>query len=143
MGRSNGKKRRDVNAIANRRLPVSYSPSPRSLQPLSPLRGVSDRRMWHPDGPNRPVTDFNSRPVRLSIPAYQNRNLRPNTKFKPLDFKQTKVAVQFDTPESTTVCVRRNQRKEVLHALRKVGRGSGRQKKPKWTWRSQISCKRK
>lgn len=42
--------------------------------------------------------------------------------------------VKFTAPKETLICVRRHRRKEVLHALKKTGKGG--QKKPRRTpWR--------
>lgn len=41
----------------------------------------------------------------------------------------------------TMVCVARQQRREVLHAFRKTGKGG--QKSPVYDWRSKIYCKKR
>ena len=56
---------------------------------------------------------------------------------------RTQVRLSFYQPERTLVCVRRQARRRVLHALQKIGRGRG-TKKPKrarWTAKSYIRCK--
>lgn len=57
---------------------------------------------------------------------------------------RAQVRLSFHQPERTLVCVRRQTRRRVLHALQKIGRGRG-TKKPKrarWTAKSYIRCKR-
>lgn len=46
------------------------------------------------------------------------------------------------SPErETMVCVNRQQRREVLHALRKTGKSG--QKSPEYNWKSKIHCKKR
>lgn len=57
---------------------------------------------------------------------------------------RAQVRLSFHRPERTVVCIRRQTRRRVLHALQKIGRGRG-AKKPKrarWTAKSYIRCKR-
>lgn len=46
--------------------------------------------------------------------------------------------ISFKDPDRVLVCVRRHQRREVLHALHKTGRGG--QSKPRWTAWSGVRC---
>ena len=57
---------------------------------------------------------------------------------------RTQVRLSFHQPERTLVCVRRQARRRVLHALQKIGRGRGAQKpkRARWTAKSYIRCKR-
>lgn len=48
--------------------------------------------------------------------------------------------VQYADSLHTLVCVRRGVRREVLHALKKTGRGGGRHRLPHWHWHSHIDC---
>lgn len=90
------------------------------------LRLVEDRRTWHPDGPHRAVRAINSRP-RLKPVAFSAPRL--------VNVLPTKVG--FKIPDKVAICIRRKQRKEVLFAKRKTGRGSARPKRNKW---SDIHC---
>lgn len=47
--------------------------------------------------------------------------------------------VQFGSPETVAICVRRRTRREVLHALRRVGKGS-RVRTRRRRWYSDIRC---
>ena len=57
---------------------------------------------------------------------------------------RAQVRLSFHQPERTLVCVRRQTRRRVLHALQKIGRGRGAQKpkRARWTAKSYIRCKR-
>lgn len=59
---------------------------------------------------------------------------RPSRLYDP-----TTARIAFSDPLTVTECVRRRVRREVLHALKKTGRGSGGGKKRR-TWRSMIKC---
>lgn len=48
--------------------------------------------------------------------------------------------IAFTAPRETIQCVRRQRRKEVLHAHKKTGKGKGRQRKPRWSRWSNIKC---
>lgn len=93
-------------------------------------RMVEDRRTYHPERAFRParlVTGQPVGPVRVS-PQKQNKS-RPFLAH----------GLSFEAPKRTMICVRRKERKEVLHALKKVGRGSGRGRKRR-NWYSNIGC---
>uniref|UniRef100_A0AAU8B8L3 Uncharacterized protein n=1 Tax=Dulem virus 92 TaxID=3145803 RepID=A0AAU8B8L3_9VIRU len=49
---------------------------------------------------------------------------------------------EFLSPRDTLVCVRRRARKATLFALRKIGKGSGRKRKARWSEQSYIVCRR-
>lgn len=51
------------------------------------------------------------------------------------------MRLRFSLPEKTLVCVRRKARRRVLFALRKTGKGGGKQRPPRWTTQSYIRCK--
>lgn len=46
--------------------------------------------------------------------------------------------VRVEDPRNLAVCVRRKDRREVLHALRRVGRGGGKRRRNEW---SDVHCK--
>jgi len=54
--------------------------------------------------------------------------------------RQTKARIAFKVPKHVALCVRRKQRKQVLHAKKKTGAGVSRKKPTRNMW-SQISCK--
>lgn len=110
----------------------SPSPTPRLFhveQVSGPglLSEVQDGRAWRPDASRRwgaPQRLLGGQPARLEA--------RP----PPAPFGQ----VAFQTPQQVIPCVRRQQRKEVLHALKRTGKGSGGGRKHR-TPESNIRCK--
>lgn len=133
---------------SRRRRTESYSPNETPLPSLAPLSRAFyspvrldldrliaapptnlDRRSHHPLGPYRPAVAFSGHPVRTNV-------VRPS-RFKSNLYVAPKV--RFAVPKKTLICVRRSQRKEVLHALKKVGRGRGRGPKRR-NWFSEVTC---
>lgn len=98
------------------------------------LQEMSDRRYWNPD-PITPLYGLNKTPTTLKqqwLP--QNRNVsRPWTAFTP-------IRLGYTQPKRVLTCIRRKQRKEVLHALKKTGKGSGAKKHARWTIDSKYKC---
>lgn len=96
------------------------SPSPRRFTPLSPVRFSSpvvlrmeDRRTFHPAGPRM-------RPAGSVLRGDSRWVARPTRLFSDVSAR-----VGFAVPKRVAICVRRKQRKEVLHALNFHGKGSG------------------
>lgn len=146
MGKSRSKRGRVLSTNANRRLPLSLSPTRSSLiPPHSFLRDLEDRRTWNPEGFKAPARSLTSSRHRLklvdknvNVQNQKNRDRFANLRKFP---SQTKAIVAFEAPRSLAVCVRRSMRREVLHALKKAGKTG--QKRPKRNWMSAISCRRK
>lgn len=143
------RKRRVTSRNANQRLPLSseYRLSPydasrqMSFDFNSALRALEDRRTWHPEGPNRPARSFNRSNHQIVVgpdPASRSGRSEPYRPSKP--WRTLPSIVAFGEPENVAVCVRREQRREVLHAKKKTGRRG--QKKPRWTKLSRVSCRR-
>lgn len=105
-----------------------YSPLRLDLDRLAPPANL-DRRVHHPLGEYRPAVAFSGHPVRTNV-------VRPS-KFKSNLYVSPKV--RFAVPKKTLICVRRAERKEVLHALKKVGRGRGGGRKRR-NWFSEVTC---
>lgn len=103
------------------------------LRPLaqpSSLQLIEDRRLYHPLDDFRPARKTSGHPV------------EPVTvKKTPLNKSRAFLAhgLSFHAPNRVVICVRRKQRKEVLHALKKVGRGKGHGRKRR-NWYSKIGC---
>lgn len=127
--------RRDAPVIARR-----PSLPPREAQPIPTrtvfryqpslfpdLIPVEDNRRYHPEGKARP---------RLTKSG-QKAQVRSNLS----NLLQTQTSMVFQAPPEVLTCVRRNARKEVMHALNKAGKTG--QKKPKRNFWSSISCKGK
>lgn len=118
------------------RLPISpLLPSPREdirRDPFAELRDIEDRREF----------DFDSEPgfmtTEASIAEVQEV---PSPIRKGVINDSTRLdrgVMAFRDPHKVAVCVRRHERREVLHALRRVGRGSG--KKRRRNEASDIKC---
>lgn len=123
--------RRDAFRIANPRLPRSPS-----LRLFSPLIEIEDRRTFHPERDFRPARSFDAPRHRLVVRAATPRN--PDRFSSLRAFPSPHVS--FHAPHKVLICVRRARRREVLHALRKTGRGRGRQRTPRRNWLSDVTC---
>lgn len=108
-----------------------------SLLPVTPsldlyralVRAVDDRRFYDPAGPLRPAYSLGRDARRLiakSSPVGRTRN------------DTLSARVGFAVPDRVAVCVRRQQRKEVIHALGKSGSGGSRRRRRN-AW-SNIDC---
>lgn len=130
--RKKDRSERGATATSNQRLlepSISITPS------RSYLQEIEDRREFHPERADRPALSLFGRPHRLTEHKVVHRRARP------VLLKRSSMPPQpigFVNPQQVVVCVRRKQRKEVLFALGKTGRGARR--KPRRTWRSEISC---
>lgn len=116
------------------RLPISTV----SLVPVTTpknLTEVEDRRTFHPLGPTRPARFSTGGPSSLTL-----RDKPKAGRFKtPFGHSQTKATVAFDDPGNVLVCLRRKRRKEVLHAMKRAGKG-GRQRRHRRNTHSAIRC---
>lgn len=108
--------------VAKPRLAVISAPR------LSPtiLPEIEDRRTWNP-------TKKIARPA--SIRKDQARVTLKSPRAKHL---QTKTPIGFAVPEKVALCVRRNIRKEVLHAKKIAGKSG--LKRPRRNYWSSIKC---
>lgn len=143
---------RDADAISNQRLRYEkphYSSITPSSGRLVSLREYEDRRLFHPEGVHAPARSFSSTRHRLTSYGQTHKPpLRINSPRSPIApnigwqsaFSQVPAAVGFTQPSRVLICVRRAQRREVLHAKRIAG-GSGAQRHPRWTVYSSIRCK--
>lgn len=106
--------------------PLSPSPDPLHddirRDPLGSLIDVEDRRLFNPD----PVSEVYH--TTLAQVADIQESVAPVRKGAPLGHMPRGV-MSFVKPERVMVCVRRQQRREVLHAFRRVGRGTGRRRR--------------
>lgn len=144
MGKHRRTRRRETNEFSKRSLPFERD---FELTPWDAARqlslfdlfdapqGTEDMRTWHPEGENRPRLDLYSARPRV-VPSPPPRRSRAN-----LRAPEAPAGLSFEVPREVMVCVKRQQRKEVLHAKRKTGRSG--QKPPRFDWTSQVSCKRR
>lgn len=146
MARRSRKKTRTRDAFAvpspPRGLRSEISKSGRHVGYLGPLQ---DRRQFHPEGANRPL-GVRRRPSRYLVAG--RPSVRERQRVKRYRALVPAAVVVFGDPPARieaapelTMCERRRQRREVLHALRHSGKGG--QKKPRWTQESHLSCRRR
>lgn len=94
---------------------------------------MNDFRTFHPERALRPLLRPSGRTVVLSRPIVRSNN--KGRFYRVPD----PVRLYVTAPRSVLVCVRRRQRKEVLHAYRKTGtRGQAR---PRRSSRSEVICR--
>lgn len=104
-----------------------------SVVDTRPLRkrvlAVEDRRSFHPEKKLRPARALKrsqAAPVAKATKRERGRGVVPSK-------------IRFAVPKKVALCVRREQRREVLFAK---GRGGGRHRPPTKNWYSDVSCKR-
>lgn len=122
-------RRRATTAIANR--PVDVYPD--SL----PLSELQNGRLWSPNPFPTSWPDplrLNSAKARLVIGQNVNRPFKPSRPFATLS-----PVVRFEAPKKVLVCIRRKQRREVLHAKGIAGRRGLRM--PRRSPYSSVSCR--
>lgn len=101
------------------------------------LNDVQDYRRFDFDNdfPPRDISGYPSRIVAGdTFSAPRRRPAHRNI------FKLLSPTIRFDNPSATVTCIRRQRRKEVIHALGVAGSKTA---KPKWTSDSKVSCKRR
>lgn len=90
------------------------------------LRQIEDRRRFDPAGPRRSAKSFNK--AHHSLVVKKSPRARVPTH------------VSFHAPKKVLICVRRQRRKEIMHAFKRAGKGGHRP--PRRNWFSDVSCKR-
>lgn len=94
---------------------------------------IEDRRTYYPDKIVRPAVTMSRRDQRRLVEKARDVNREGPSRFDAL-------RLGFAVPEKVAICVRRNQRREVILALNKGGKGA---KSPRRrTEYSEISCRR-
>lgn len=126
---------RDTTAIA---IPAGNASPDVTLGPL--LAEIEDRRQFHPEQDQQPVRRLSRRPNELQARDRPTRSRLQRDRFGETVRSQTKAIVGFADPARTVVCIRRKQRREVLHAKKQLKkRGGGGRRRT--NWRSHISCR--
>lgn len=122
-----------------------------TFQSAPPLTEVEDRRTFHFDHQDRPALTRWGTPAQVTVtnrqrpkaaqasPKAKKRQRLITNRFGPKVHSQTKGILTFAAPDDTVVCIRRQRRKEVLHAKKKTG---GSRRPGRRTWLSKISCRR-
>lgn len=131
MARSGG--RRGTKDTTNRMLPPSLST--KQLDLFRPIV-ADDRRFHHPDGLYRPAKDVLGNVPRVVVRRKSDKYQYSLKKSFPALYEPDFQA--FAVPDRVLICVRRKRRKEVLHALKKTGKGG--QKRPRRNWYSDVTC---
>jgi hypothetical protein len=126
--RSGSRGRVILNPNSNRRLPLG-----RVTRSPSYLRRLEDRRTFHPDT-YRPIAS-----TRQGHRLIVRDKVYSKQKTNRVIPSHTKATIAFAQPKRVALCIRRQQRKEVLHAIRKAGKTG--QKRPRRNESSTISCK--
>lgn len=130
--------RRDYSAIASRRLASTVAPF--RVSPIRP--SLWDGRFFSFE----PVRSARLKSGLVATARLGDLRVRRWTRagkiWSPFLDRQTKSRLVFDQAKSVNVCVRRQKRKEVLHALGRVGRG-GTSRKVRYRRgpESSISCR--
>lgn len=101
-----------------------------SLTPIADKLVYGDRRLFYPDPLHRPAFSFIKNAARVQ--AVQNPRKR--------QLSQTKAVLAFAKPSKVMLCVRRESRRQVLHA--KGVAGSRGLRRPRFNEFSEISCRR-
>lgn len=122
--RKNSKQREIINTFATPRvlLPLTIA-NVIAKQRLQNALQQTDKRFYNPTKINRPLT-------LRKTPARTNRNLLRgiyDSPFRILD------------PKQTGICIRRKQRRQVIFALKRTGKGSG-SKRRRYTNHSNYQC---
>lgn len=115
--------RQQFSSLASLLSALNVRPVPR---PVSFLSQVEDRRRYDPSG-------FFRRAQGLSLLASRVR-LKRQSGFNRRD------VFKFSIPNNVAVCVRRKQRREVLHAFNRAGAGA-RARVRRRTYQSEVSCR--
>lgn len=97
------------------------------------LTQLQDNRTWHPERTYRPALTI-SRTLRGAV------RTRPLKLSKPTPFQTPRLSepLRFPDPKRVLVCIRRKQRRRVLHA--KGAAGSRNLRKPRRNQWSEVSC---
>lgn len=91
---------------------------------------LEDRRIYNPMRELAPPRAYPRDAARITVKSSPARSQRYDT---------LSARVGFAVPERVAMCVRRKQRREVIHALRKNGSGGSRRRR-RTIW-SDVDCK--
>lgn len=121
--------------------PWRPSPSVTHLAFVGSESALPDGRLFHPTPNFRPALTLRGGKASVGLvdrPASAKQ--RASGMFPRPGSSQTRAVRAFSVPSSVAVCVRRKQRREVLHALGKAGRGGSQRKRRRSQW-SHVTCR--
>lgn len=123
-GKSRAVERDNQPSLATLLRPPVYLPT-RVVEPdyYSPLPEIEDRRTYHPLRSFRPPAVLLGATRSALVPVGKKAENRA----APLRSHVSGAvprSIAFDAPPHVLICVRRHRRREVLHALRKTGKGA-------------------
>lgn len=139
-------RRRDTRPISNhharfddRRLADRWLPSPLINEPevRSTLLEVEDLRTWHPDRHVRAFRSPRRARVQVGIPSTAKRRRGKSWAPRLPSFFYPSIRLGFKLPRFVAVCVRRKERREIMHAK---GFAGSRVSKPRRSTHSFIRC---
>lgn len=124
--RRHSERGRDLtNSITNDIQPQTFNNLFQSLLPAPVVDpAIEDRRRYHP--------------LKEYAPPQATRRYAAGLVLRGAHALQTKAPIGFRAPNQVMICVRRKQRKEIMHAKRHAGKGGMR--KPKRNIWSDIKC---
>jgi len=137
-------RQRDTNVIpSDPLLPILDSPEPSlAVDPyagLTSLLEVEDNRQFHPEQALRPALTFEGTVSHVVDAGTQKRSVS-GTRSTLRFHDSASGSLAFREADRTVVCVRRQQRKEVMFAMRKAGRGGRFNRRRRRSFQSEIKC---
>lgn len=155
-----GRGQRDGSTVSNDPLLSAIMAPPVSVSPVDPLdwevgavqaanlMAMEDRRLYHPEGVNRPAvlpgsSDLVTRGTTSYVANYFKNLGYDLSGRRYVDRARNYVGagLAFRDPSRVAICVRRKIRKEVIFALsphRRIGSGKGKRRRRNWA--SSIRC---
>lgn len=135
------RRRRPKNTPGRDTFDIANLSLPRTLSPSTLLSDIEDNRQYHPEGADRSPRLLSGNNYSISVGDRSTRSSLKKSLYGPFIASQTKAKIIFSEPDRTLVCLRRKQRKEILHAKRKTGRGGRPKRSPRRNWKSDIACR--
>jgi len=143
MARRRKNRSRDTSRIANE-VASDYV----VVEPSNLLTEVEDRRSYHPLHEDRPAKAFRRAQHvlvdRVDAKRVGRRQAASSLFYEKFAKRIGRVRprmvtsrVAFDDSKNVLICVRRKRRREVLHALKRAGRGN---RSPRWNEWSKVRC---
>lgn len=102
--------------------------------PRASVKSLEDRRRYRPERVRLVVSQ------KAAFPLQERAFVTRSKKTNRYDALAARSVLGFKRPEGVAICVRRRERREVLHAN---GVAGGRVARPRWTSESKISCRRR